>query len=68
MQRCLQYGDHFLFEDAIGRKKSLPCDQFQHWDVSTHPSLSEIMFDTAPDILYLSSSQLRRHAGTINGH
>jgi hypothetical protein len=26
----LQYGDHFLFEDALGRIKKLPCAQFQH--------------------------------------
>jgi len=29
----LQCGDHFLFEDAIGRIKRLPCAQFQYWDV-----------------------------------
>jgi hypothetical protein len=31
VHRLLQYGDHFLFEDAIGRVKRLPCAQFQHW-------------------------------------
>jgi hypothetical protein len=31
----LQYGDHFLLEDALGRIKKLPCAQFQHWNVLT---------------------------------
>jgi hypothetical protein len=31
----LQYGDHFLFEDSIGRFKRLPCVQFQDWKVRT---------------------------------
>ena len=33
IQPLLLYGDHFLFEDAIGRRKWLPCLQFQFWDV-----------------------------------
>ncbi|KAF4633396.1 hypothetical protein G7Y89_g4717 [Cudoniella acicularis] len=33
VQRFIQYGDYFLFEDAIGRIKRLPCAQFQHWDI-----------------------------------
>jgi hypothetical protein len=33
IQPLLLCGDHFLFEDAIGRRKWLPCLQFQHWDV-----------------------------------
>ncbi|PQE31543.1 Ankyrin repeat-containing protein [Rutstroemia sp. NJR-2017a WRK4] len=32
IQPLLLYGDHFLFEDAIGRRKWLPCLQFQHWE------------------------------------
>ncbi|CZR69364.1 uncharacterized protein PAC_19264 [Phialocephala subalpina] len=31
VQGSLQYDDHFMFEDAIGRIKRLPCAQFQHW-------------------------------------
>ena len=26
-------GDSFLFEDALGRRKLLPCDSFQYWKV-----------------------------------
>jgi hypothetical protein len=33
IQHLILYGDHFLFEDAIGRVKRLPCAQFQHWNV-----------------------------------
>ncbi|CZR68162.1 uncharacterized protein PAC_18061 [Phialocephala subalpina] len=33
IQPLLMGGDHFLFEDAIGRMKRLPCMQFQHWDI-----------------------------------
>jgi hypothetical protein len=29
----LIYGDHFIFEDAVGRVKKLPCAQFQFWKV-----------------------------------
>jgi len=29
----MQYSDHFLFEDALGRIRKLPCAQFQHWNV-----------------------------------
>jgi hypothetical protein len=33
VQGLMLYGDHFLFEDAVGRIKRLPCIQFQHWNV-----------------------------------
>jgi hypothetical protein len=33
LPRFLLCGDRFLFEDAVGRKKWLPCTQFQYWEV-----------------------------------
>jgi hypothetical protein len=55
VQGFIQYGDHFLFEDAIGRVKRLPCAQFQYWNVSTaFLHVTKPINNTILDILRLS--------------
>jgi hypothetical protein len=47
----IQYGDYFLFEDAVGRVKRLPCAQFQQWNV--RPTSS---FENLPSLTLLRIS------------
>jgi hypothetical protein len=50
IRMLMLHSDRFLFEDALGRIKRLPCAEFQHWDVSLYITLlsfkpSNIMSD-----------------------
>ncbi|KAF4625253.1 hypothetical protein G7Y89_g12917 [Cudoniella acicularis] len=45
----LLYGDHFLFEDAIGRIKRLPCAQFQFWSMLVLPPKKSDVEDDSED-------------------
>lgn len=53
----LQYGDYFVFEDAIGRIKRLPCAQFQHWHMF-HGFLID-SFQDAPSLSFVLNERFR---------
>ncbi|KAF4630021.1 hypothetical protein G7Y89_g8132 [Cudoniella acicularis] len=62
VNHLMLFGDHFLFEDALGRMTKLPCSQFQHWKVF-YTFLTD-SFSKSPGISYV----LQQHFRVMNGY
>ncbi|KAG4439656.1 hypothetical protein IFR05_004853 [Cadophora sp. M221] len=60
--RLMLAGDHFTFEDALGRMTRLPCSQFQEWN-NFYDFLTE-SFANSPGLSYV----VGRHFRVLNGY